>query len=170
MSQSTSTAGPGRFVPTRSFDGYPYLITYIVPAFYHLMLLPADASKEWLEEFAARQASVNALRSCLVYGPTECVYLPDVRGGEPFRSSWPPYASLWITDQLEELNIVPVQTLYDALELFRDDAFVFLPANEVTVRLRRGEQRARVQSSAVWALARSCLRIAIQWARGSSNS
>ena len=100
MSQSTSATGPAASATLRSFDGYPYLVTYIVPAFYHLMLLPAEASREWLEEFAAQQAWVNALRSCLVYGPNECVYFPGVRGGEPSRSAEPPASSLWATDRL----------------------------------------------------------------------
>jgi len=103
MSQSTSTEDPAAFAPLLSFDGYPYLVTYIVPAFYHLMLLPAEA-REWLEEFAAQQAWVNALRSCLVYGPNECVYFPGGRGGEPSRSAEPPAASLWATDRLSPVR------------------------------------------------------------------
>ena len=44
---------------------------------------------------------------------------------------------LWITDELEKHDIVPLPRLYDALQLFQDDDLVFLPRNEIMRRLRR---------------------------------
>ena len=44
---------------------------------------------------------------------------------------------LWITDELEKHDIVPLPRLYDALLLFHDDDLVFLPRNEIMRRLRR---------------------------------
>ena len=44
---------------------------------------------------------------------------------------------LWITDELEKHDIVPLPRLYDALQLFHDDGLVFLPRNEIMPRLRR---------------------------------
>ncbi len=44
---------------------------------------------------------------------------------------------LWVTDEMEVHGVVPIQTLYNALRLFHDDAFVFLPAEEVLRRVRR---------------------------------
>ena len=44
---------------------------------------------------------------------------------------------LWITDELEKHDIVPVPRLYDALQLFHDDDLIFLPRNEIIRRLRR---------------------------------
>ena len=42
---------------------------------------------------------------------------------------------LWITDELEKHDIVPLPRLYDALQLFHDDNLVFLPRNEIIRRL-----------------------------------
>lgn len=44
---------------------------------------------------------------------------------------------LWVTDELEVHEVVPAAALHAALELFRDDDLVFLPADEVLRRLRR---------------------------------
>lgn len=44
---------------------------------------------------------------------------------------------LWATDEMEAHGIVPLQVLYDALRLFREDDLVFLPADEVLRRIRR---------------------------------
>ncbi|MEW8012191.1 MAG: hypothetical protein AB2818_14220 [Candidatus Thiodiazotropha sp.] len=44
---------------------------------------------------------------------------------------------LWITDELEKHDIVPLPQLHDALQLFHDDDLVFLPKNEIMRRLRR---------------------------------
>ncbi len=44
---------------------------------------------------------------------------------------------LWITDELEKHDIVPLPRLYDALQLFHDDEFVILPRNEIMRRLQR---------------------------------
>lgn len=44
---------------------------------------------------------------------------------------------LWITDELEKHEIVPLRRLYDTLQLFHDDDLVFLPRNEIVQRLRR---------------------------------
>ena len=44
---------------------------------------------------------------------------------------------LWITDELQKHDIVPLPRLYDVLQLFHDDDLVFLPRNEIMRRLRR---------------------------------
>ena len=44
---------------------------------------------------------------------------------------------LWVTDELENHNIVSHAVLHDALKLFHEDDFIFLPANEVLRRLKR---------------------------------
>ena len=44
---------------------------------------------------------------------------------------------LWAIDELERNEAVPLQALHEALELFRDDTLVFLPADELLKRLRR---------------------------------
>ena len=44
---------------------------------------------------------------------------------------------LWATDEMEAQEIVPVEVLYNALQLFLEDELVFLPANETRRRIRR---------------------------------
>jgi hypothetical protein len=44
---------------------------------------------------------------------------------------------LWIIDELETHRVVPVRRLHDALQLFHEDDFVFLPEAEILRRLRR---------------------------------
>ena len=44
---------------------------------------------------------------------------------------------LWVTDEIEFQEIVPVQILHNALQLFLEDELVFLPAHETRRRIRR---------------------------------
>lgn len=44
---------------------------------------------------------------------------------------------LWVTDELETHGIVSPAALHAALRLFHEDDLVFLPADEITRRLRR---------------------------------
>jgi len=44
---------------------------------------------------------------------------------------------LWLVDLLAETDSPPVQLLRSALELWRDDPAVFLPENEIELRIRR---------------------------------
>ena len=44
---------------------------------------------------------------------------------------------LWVTDEIESQEIVPVQILHNALQLFLEDEQVFLPAHETRQRIRR---------------------------------
>lgn len=44
---------------------------------------------------------------------------------------------LWVTDEIESQEIVPVQILHNALQLFLEDELVFLPAHETRQRIRR---------------------------------
>lgn len=44
---------------------------------------------------------------------------------------------LWIIDELHEADVCDVDLLITALELWRDDGAVFLPAGEIDNRLRR---------------------------------
>lgn len=44
---------------------------------------------------------------------------------------------LWAIDEMEVHGVVPQRVLYDALRLFHDDDLVFLPAEELSRRMRR---------------------------------
>lgn len=44
---------------------------------------------------------------------------------------------LWTIDEMEVHRVLPPRVLHDALRLFREDDLVFLPADELSRRLRR---------------------------------
>lgn len=44
---------------------------------------------------------------------------------------------LWVTDELETRNVVPLSRLHEALRLLQDDDLVFLPEDELARRIRR---------------------------------
>jgi hypothetical protein len=67
-----------------AFESFPYLTTRVVPALYHLALLPRSFEPELLRHIAQRQVAANKLQTCLVLGPDDCLYYgPD---GTEFRS------------------------------------------------------------------------------------
>jgi len=81
-----------------AFQGYPYLLTRMVPVLYHVLLLPADWSPEALREVARTQVRANRLQSCLVLGEDFSVFL-DPAGGE-YISQMSPQGGLLRTDRL----------------------------------------------------------------------
>jgi hypothetical protein len=50
------------------FEGFPYLVTRVMPAMYHVTLLPAAASELELVLLARTQWRANRLETCLVTG------------------------------------------------------------------------------------------------------
>ena len=44
---------------------------------------------------------------------------------------------LWVTDEMEAHEVVPLTVIHDALGMFLEDDLVFLPAAEVQRRIRR---------------------------------
>ena len=71
-----------------SFDGFPYLVTQVVGAFYHIIVLPTELSAEGLREVAVHQVCANRLPTCLVTGPRTCAYF-DPDGGHTAATSIP---------------------------------------------------------------------------------
>jgi hypothetical protein len=69
------------------FEGFPYLVTRVVPAMYHGILLPADASELELVLLARTQWRANRLEVCLVIGEDRAWFWRP-RG---LRSAW----ALW---------------------------------------------------------------------------
>src|ERR1019366_2721506 len=57
-----------------TFESFPYLTTRVVPALYHLALLPRSFEAELLRHIAQRQVAANKLPTCLVFGPDDCIY------------------------------------------------------------------------------------------------
>ena len=80
------------------FDGFPYLATYVVPTFYHVILLPAGLDRDEMTRIAVHQARFNRLKTCLVLGEESCVYV----GTDAFQapSDCVPGCSNWVTDRL----------------------------------------------------------------------
>ena len=56
------------------FDGFPYLVTRLVPALYHLTLLPGDATRDTLVSLAERQLHANRLDACLALDAGHAIF------------------------------------------------------------------------------------------------
>lgn len=80
------------------FDGYPYLSTRIVPALYHIALLPAGLPESTLVEAAQRQVLANRLPVCLVLAEDHAHYF-DAEGNTHV-SAEPPWGGAIVTDKL----------------------------------------------------------------------
>jgi hypothetical protein len=72
-------ASPG-LSSTKRFDGFPYLVTRVVPAMYHIIILPEELADADLTDVARRQARANVLETCLVLSADSALYIaPDGR-------------------------------------------------------------------------------------------
>lgn len=61
-----------------AFDGFPYLVVKLGPAFYHLLLLPGHCSIEDPKTLARCQAQANDLQVCLALNHRRGIYYaPD---------------------------------------------------------------------------------------------
>jgi hypothetical protein len=69
------------------FNGHPYVVTKLVPALYHLILVPAHAGEEWLLRLAIEQVRANAL--C----PTACRRKQGTITVTPSHTSMSAYAA-----------------------------------------------------------------------------
>jgi len=61
--------------PTNLFEGFPYLTTRVVPAMYHIIVLPDDVAEADLVDITRRQASANVLSTCLVRAANSALYV-----------------------------------------------------------------------------------------------
>ncbi len=67
-----------------TFDGFPYLVIRLAPAFYHLLVLPRYCSIENLRTIARCQAQANDLGVCLALNHRQGIYCkPDGSESEP---------------------------------------------------------------------------------------
>jgi hypothetical protein len=71
-----------------TFEGFPYLITRVVPAMYHCILLPDDLSIESASEITRRQARANRLQTCLAFKRHRALYIAS-DGTEHWTASVP---------------------------------------------------------------------------------
>jgi len=91
--------------PTRLFDGFPYLVTRVVPSMYHVILLPDDLGAENLIEIARRQARANRLPTCLALQADSALYI-----GPDGRESWtdlPPTGGVIVAGRLQPYGAFP---------------------------------------------------------------
>jgi hypothetical protein len=61
--------------PTRLFEGFPYVVTRVVPAMYHHMVLPDEVDEAALVDIARRQARANVLETCLVLSADSALFI-----------------------------------------------------------------------------------------------
>jgi hypothetical protein len=107
----TSTAN-GRVVPGQldsfgvpPFDGYPYLVTRIGHSpLRHILVLPADWTRERLVDLARRQRDANRLDTCLAVGRRDGLYL--AADDTEWQSDHMPYGSP-VSDRLRPADSVP---------------------------------------------------------------
>ena len=78
---TTLSGGPDKpvtmlpFASLPLFLGFPYLVTRVSPALYHVIVLPAASSRDELLDFARTQTAANALQACLALGAWKGVWL-----------------------------------------------------------------------------------------------
>jgi hypothetical protein len=80
------------------FGSFPYLATRLVPALYHLSLLPGSFEPELLRHLAQRQVAANKLPTCLVFGSDDCLYY-EIDGTE-FRTDAIPHGGFVVSGKL----------------------------------------------------------------------
>jgi hypothetical protein len=80
------------------FGGFPYYVTRIVPALYHMILLPSEWTEASLIDFASTQAGFNNLEACLALSQNHGLWFTPDGGGNTLASdtggwhpdqSWP---------------------------------------------------------------------------------
>lgn len=102
------------------FDGFPYLVTKVVPTMYHIILLPVDLTEDELIDLGRRQVTANRLKTCLVLGSDDCVFFEE--SGEIHRTDDPPKSTIVVSDRLRASKTFPETEGYkhrkDCLEAF----------------------------------------------------
>lgn len=88
-----------------TFDGFPYLLTRLSPAFYHIILLPKELAPEALRSFARQQAQANQLPTCLVIDTSLCLYLSAETS--EFVTGHVPRGGMLITGKLQFCEPLP---------------------------------------------------------------
>ena len=86
-------------VGLRRFDGFPYMITRLVPALYHVIVLPAHLSAAQYNALFHDQCDANQLETCLALGHAAAWYRSP--GGSYTGRSQPPVGGVVVTDRLQ---------------------------------------------------------------------
>lgn len=109
------------------FDGFPYLITRVVEAMRHIIVLPADRDEPSLRRLAELQVLANRLQTCLVFSPERAVFYSA--DGKPDSEDAAPRGGAFVTCKLQ-----PAEDFEDTLELLarRRRLEEFVEANRPT--------------------------------------
>lgn len=81
------------------FDGYPYIVVRLQPAFYHIGVVPVDRPLSLLGQVARSQAQMNDLQVCLALAPDFCFFYEP--GGSESQSTPTPRGGLVVSGILE---------------------------------------------------------------------
>ena len=93
-----------RLYPTLAlFEGFPYLVTRVVPAMYHVILLPAAASELELVQVARTQWRANRLETCLVTGVDRAWFIST--DGRDALAQTPPRGGTLVTGFLKPARL-----------------------------------------------------------------
>lgn len=92
--------GAGGGLPLTHFEGFPYLVTPIVSALYHIILLPDELGRRDLEDVTRSQVGANRLKACLILGEGEPIYF-KIDGTET-RAALVPEASFYCANRLRK--------------------------------------------------------------------
>lgn len=92
---STDTAAP---IVLRRFDGFPYLLTRIVPALYHVIVVPARLATRRYGELFLRQTAANQLQTWLVFGHQAAWH--GGPGVACTSTAGPPFGGVILSDRL----------------------------------------------------------------------
>lgn len=97
------------------FDGYPYLVTRVVPAVCHIMLLPDDWSRDQLIDALWRQVAANQMDTALVLSEELALYLTP--GGAITEGSAPRSQIVIAGQLLTAMPLTPGQVGHRAVRL-----------------------------------------------------
>lgn len=85
------------------FEGFPYLVTRVVPAMYHVILVPADARELELVLLARTQWHANRLEVCLVTGVDRAWFIST--DGRDMLAQTPPRGGTLVTGLLKPARL-----------------------------------------------------------------
>ena len=105
MSERNATPSPAAPRGGIVFEGFPYLVTRIVPGLHHIILLPRGGTAVEYLGFARLQSEYNRLPTCLAVSTDRCVYFPA--DGNPYASANLPRAGTIVSEALKPVVPVP---------------------------------------------------------------
>ena len=84
--------------PVCRFQGFPYLVTRVIPALYHIILMPTHLSDSERLTIARKQVLANRLDACLVFANDRAVYFDT--DGRSSDTRTPPAGGVIVAGQL----------------------------------------------------------------------